>query len=305
MAKPPSPPYLHWPSKGRPGRLFPEGKRMACYLAVNVEHFELGLPSTSRTAVTAQLPVDPLNYAWRDYGARVGFWRMLRAIDQAGLPASVLLNSDAAVRYPEIISAARDRGWAFVAHGQTNSRLWTGMDPETERKALTDIVRVLSKTTGTKPRGWLGPALTETVHTLELLAELDFTYSLDWIADDHPFPLNLPSGSPFASVPYSIEVNDIPIFVDQGLPPEEFARIATDQFNALLEESKDQPGAVFSLSLHPFLVGQPFRAKYLSQALQAITGHSEVWYANTDQIAYWYHREGLAADREVIDQLHH
>jgi allantoinase len=297
----PHPPYRHWSHAGRPARLFPGGKRMACYLAVNIEHFELGLPATSRTAVTARLPVDPLNYGWRDYGVRAGFWRMLRAIDRHRLPVSVLLNSDAATRYPEIIAAGVERGWAYLGHGRTNSRLWTGMDRQAERAALTDIRDVLTATTGRAPRGWLGPALTETGHTVDLLAELGFTYSLDWIADDRPFPIDVASQSPFASIPYSIEINDIPVFVDQGLPPAVFEHMVIDQFETLRAESHELPGAVFSLSLHPFLVGQPFRAKYLSRALAAISDFDDVWYANTDEIAEWYLAAALAEDRRLID----
>ncbi|MFI5614148.1 polysaccharide deacetylase family protein [Amycolatopsis sp. NPDC051903] len=304
MAAQKNPPYRHWPRPGRPGRLFPGGRRMACYVAVNVEHFEPGRPSTSRTSVTAGLPVDPLNHGWRDYGARIGFWRLLRAIDAHELPVSALLNSDAAERYPEIVAAGRERGWAFLGHGRTNSRLWTGLDPETERAELTAIRDVLTEATGSAPRGWLGPALTETEHTVDLLAELGFTYSLDWIADDFPFPIEVSSGVPFASVPYSIEINDIPVFVDQGLPPSAFTQLVADQFTTLHEESADQPGAVFTLSLHPFLVGQPFRARALAEALAVISGHPDVWYANSDRIAEWYLAEGHAADRREIDRLH-
>ncbi|MFJ3473426.1 polysaccharide deacetylase family protein [Microbacterium maritypicum] len=294
------PPYRHWPGNDRPARTFPGGKTLACYVAVNIEHFHLGRPATSRTAVTAALPVDPLNYGWRDYGVRVGFWRMLRELDRFDLPVSVLLNADAATRYPEIVGAGRDRGWAFLGHGRTNSQLWTGLSAKAERTALTEVRDILSATTGSVPRGWLGPALTETEHTVDLLAELGFQYSLDWIADDMPFPIEVASGVPFASVPYSIEINDIPVFVDQGLPPAAFTEMVVDQFETLRAESHRHPGAVFSISLHPFLVGQPFRARHLAAALEAISDRTEVWYANTDEIADWYLAVGHDDDRRSI-----
>jgi allantoinase len=297
-------PYRHWPLDGRPAVRYPGGTSMACYLAVNVEHFDFGKRSTSRTPVTAGLPVDPLNHGWRDYGARVGFWRMLEAIDSSGLPVSTLLNADAARAYPEIVQAGVDRGWAFLGHGRSNSELWTGFDRGTEREKLQEIVEVLTTATGTRPKGWLGPALTETAHTVDLLADLGFTYTLDWVADDQPVPVETTAG-PFVSIPYSIEINDIPVFVDQSYTPAQFAEFIVDQFDVLRAEASRRPGAVFSLSLHPFLVGQPFRHKHLVRALEAISGHDDVWYANSDDIADWFIAEQYATAKAAIDGYEH
>lgn len=281
------PPYSHWPIQGRPEISWPGGKRLACYIGLNIEHYEIGRPATSRTAVTAALPVDPLNYGWRDYGVRVGFWRTLGLLDKFELPASVLLNADAALKYPEIVQAGVERDWAFLGHGRTNSRLWVGLDIETERRELHRIAVDLTEATGRAPRGWLGPALTETENTAALLAELGFTYSLDWTADDEPFPMNVPTGR-FISVPYSIEINDIPVFVDQGLTPAQFTGMIVDHFEVMHEEAASRPGAVFCLALHPFLTGQPFRHKHLTEALKEISGFDDVWYTTTDEIASWY-----------------
>ncbi|WP_336660014.1 polysaccharide deacetylase family protein [Leucobacter sp. USHLN153] len=293
-------PYRHWPLEGRPRLEYPGGKKMAVYLAVNIEHFDLGRRSTSRTGVTAHLPVDPLNHGWRDYGARVGFWRMLEAIDRFQLPVSTLLNSDAALAYPEIVAEGRDRGWAFLGHGRSNSEMWTGFDEAAERAGLQRIVEVLEATTGSRPKGWLGPALTETEHTIPLLAEHGFTYSLGWVADDQPVPIDA-GGAPFASVPYSIEINDIPVFVDQSLTPADFTDMIVDQFEVLHEESQRRPGAVLAISLHPFLVGQAFRHKHLLAALEAVSGHDDVWYANSDEIADWFLAERHTAAQASID----
>lgn len=282
-----APLYRYWPISERPPIRWPEGKRMACYIALNIEHFHLGERSTSRTAVTAGLPVDPLNHGWRDYGTRVGFWRMLRLFDRYELPVSALLNADACSAYPQIIEAGLERGWAWVAHGATNSRMWTGMNRADERAALAEIVETMRSATGGGPRGWLGPALTETRHTPELLAELGFTYTMDWVNDDQPFPLDV-AGSRFISVPYSIEINDIPVFVDQSTTPAEFTRMIIDQFDVLYEESGVWPSPVFSVSLHPFLVGQPFRYPHLEAALRHLRDHDDVWFCTTDEIADWY-----------------
>ncbi|MFC5993603.1 polysaccharide deacetylase family protein [Pseudonocardia hispaniensis] len=281
------PPYDYWPIVARPPLVYPDGNRMACYLGLNIEHFYLGKPSTCRTPVTVGLPVDPLNYGWRDYGVRAGFWRMLEAMDDFGPAISVLLNSDAAVRYPGIVQAGVDRGWAFLGHGRTNSELWTGFAEEEERKGIAEIVATLTAATGKAPRGWLGPALTETAHSVEILRENGFTYSLDWVADDQPFPMG-DEHKRFLSVPYSIEINDIPVFIDQAMTPAQFTQLIVDQFQVLYEESATRPGAVFSVSIHPFLVGQPFRFRHFAEALKEISSVPGVWYANTDQIAEWY-----------------
>ena len=173
------PPYRDWPIVDRPRLEPPDGKSMAFYVAMNIEHFHPGRRSTSRASVSAGLPVDPLNHGWRDYGNRVGIWRLIDLLDELGLRSSVMLNADAADAHPRILEAGRARGWAWVAHGATNSQLWTGFaDRDAERAALADVVDRIAQATGRRPRGWLGPALTETADTLPLAAELGLTYSL-------------------------------------------------------------------------------------------------------------------------------
>lgn len=280
-------PYEYWPIDARPPIGWPDGKRMACYVGLNIEHFVMGKHATSRTAVTAGLPYDPLNYGWRDYGLRVGFWRTLGLLDELGWPASVLLNADAALRYPEVVAAGVSRGWAFLGHGRTNSELWTGIEPDDERVALQKLTADLTGATGSAPRGWLGPAFTETPSTLALLAENGFTYSLDWNADDQPFPMSVP-GARFISVPYTIEVNDITAFIGQDVTPRQFTEMIVDQFEVMYEEAARRPGSVFSVALHPFITGQPFRHKWLANAFREIAGRDDVWYTTTDEVAAWY-----------------
>jgi len=285
----PAAPYRYWPLPERPALTYPGGTRMAFYVALNVEHFTFGKPATSRAPVSAALPVDPLNHGWRDYGTRVGVWRLIELFDRLGLGVSTMLNAEAATAYPQIVAAGRERGWAWVAHGRTNSELWTGMDEATERAALAEVVETIADATGARPHGWLGPALTETADTPRLLAELGLTYSLGWgVADDQPFPLEVPGGARFCAVPYSIEVNDIPVFLDQSTSAEGFERMIVDQFDVLPTEAQRRPGAVFGLSLHPFLVGQPFRIAALERALSHIVAHADVWLASSDEIAAWY-----------------
>jgi allantoinase len=279
--------YDYWPITQRPPLEWPEGKGLAFWIGLNIEHFELGKPSTSIAPVTAGLPVDPMNHGWRDYGTRVGVWRLIELLDSLELRASVLLNSDVCAEYPQIVEAGNERGWAWLGHGKNNSNLWTGMELEQEREALAAMVAELRRGTGKDPKGWLGPALTETSNTPELLAEQGFTYVLDWCADDQPFPLNVEAGR-MISLPYSVELNDITLFLGTGTQGADFAQLVSDQFEVLHAESKRRPGAVMALSLHPFLINQPFRHKYLAQVLEYVRGHDDVWFATSDEIADWY-----------------
>jgi allantoinase len=276
--------YDYWPITERPKLTWPNDARVAFYVGLNIEHYEVDKPSTSIFGGTAMLQPDPLNYGWRDYAVRVGIWRMIEALDAHKMRASVLLNSDCCKHYPQIIEAGRQRKWTWLAHGKNNSMFQTGMDVEAERKFLKEIVDVVSKATGHQPKGWLGPALTETFETPRLLKELGLTYVLDWCADDQPFPLKVPG---MMSVPYSIELNDITMFLGMGMSGEGFYQTVVDQFDRLYKDG-EKTGRVMALCLHPFIINQPFRQKYLEKALAYIAGHDNVWLTTSDEIAAHY-----------------
>lgn len=212
------------------------------------------------------------------------FWRLIDALDKYKIRASVLLNSDVCTHYPQILEAGQKRNWIWCAHGKNNSIFHTGMNVEDERKALQGMVSTVSKATGHQVKGWLGPALTETFETPRLLKDLGLTYVLDWCADDQPFPLAVPG---MMSVPYSIELNDISIFISNGMSGEGFCQMVIDQFDQLYKDSEGS-GRVMALCLHPFVISQPFRQKYLEKALQYIAGHDGVWLTTSDDIAVHY-----------------
>ncbi|MCW5694573.1 MAG: polysaccharide deacetylase family protein [Pseudolabrys sp.] len=279
-----NPLYDYSPINDRPAIAWPNGARVAFYVGLNVEHFELGKPSTSLWEGTAHLRPDPLNHGWRDYGPRVGIWRMVESFDRHGIRPSVLLNSDAVKHYPQIIAAGRQRDWAWLAHGKTNSMLHTDMAPDDERRFLADVTETIAKATGRRPKGWMGPGLTETFATPQILKELGYSYVLDWTADDQPFALNLPG---LISVPYSVELNDLSLFGVKGMTGEEFYRTVVDQFDQLYADSADS-GRVMALALHPFVMGQAFRARYLDEALGYIASHDGVWLTTSDDIAEHY-----------------
>ncbi|CAM4223722.1 polysaccharide deacetylase family protein [Nocardiopsis rhodophaea] len=265
---------IHWPG----------GARIAFYVGLNVEHYQVDRPSTSIFPGTVGLTPDPLNYGWRDYGPRVGIWRLIESLDRHQVRASVMLNSDVAERYPQIIRAGRERDWVWTAHGKNNSILQADMTREEERAYLTDVIGTIEESTGRRPRGWLGPALTETFRTPELLAELGLEYVLDWANDDQPYRLNVPG---MLSVPYSIEINDISMFVGKSLSGPDFVQIVKDQLDQLYEDAAHS-GRVMSLVLHPFVTNQPFRHKYLDQALEYVVNHPGVWLTTSDEIAEHY-----------------
>jgi peptidoglycan/xylan/chitin deacetylase (PgdA/CDA1 family) len=290
--------YNYSPIVDRPRLVWPNGKRVAFYVGLNVEHFEIGKPSTSIWEATAALAPDPLNHGWRDYGMRVGIWRMIESFDKYRIRPSVLLNSDVAARYPQVIEAGKARNWAWLAHGKTNSMLHTGMAPDEERRFLKEITETIANATGQRPKGWMGPGLTETFETPKILKELGYAYVLDWTADDQPFALNVPG---LLSVPYSVELNDLGLFGAKGMTGDEFYCAVVDQFDQLYADGA-QTGRVMALALHPFATGQAFRAKYLDKALEHIVSHDGVWLTTSDDIAD-FHAQTVGQSSDASGQL--
>jgi peptidoglycan/xylan/chitin deacetylase (PgdA/CDA1 family) len=274
--------FAYSPIVDRPPLRWPNGARVAVWVIPNIEHFLFDRPSTSITAATAGLVPDVLNYSWRDYGVRVGIWRLMDVLEKHGIKGTVALNSDVCAKYPRIIEAGKTLDWEWMGHG-TNNSTFVNKQPEDEERALIkQVVDTIAKATGKKPRGWLGPALTESHRTLDILAENGIDYVGDWVNDEQPYPMRVKSGQMY-SLPYSIEINDIPAFVDKKATAEEFARMITDQFDGLYEDGA-KSGRVMAICLHPFLIGHPYRSKYLDQALAHIRSRKEVWLAKGAEI---------------------
>lgn len=277
--------FDYGPITERPPVHWPGGARVAVYIGLNIEHFLVDRPSTSIWPGTAELVPDALNYGWRDYGARVGVWRVIDIMDRHGFRASALLNSMAAEHCPQIVKAGLARDWAWLAHGRTNSILHSDLSLDEERRVLNDIMDTITAATGRRPHGWMGPGLTETFNTPALLAELGLSYVLDWTNDDQPYRLNVPG---MLSLPYSVELNDLNLF-GKGTTGPEFVRIVKDQYEQLHADS-EHSGRVMALALHPFAIGQPFRAKYLDQALEFLAAQPGAWLTTSDEIAQHYRR---------------
>jgi allantoinase len=268
---------------------WPNGARVAVWVIPNIEHFLFDRPSTSLVSVTASLVPDVLNYSWRDYGNRVGIWRMIEVMVRYGVKGTVALNADVCGEYPQIIEAGKKLGWEWMGHGKNNSTLMAGLPEAEERRTIQEIYDVISQSTGKKPRGWLGPALSETHNTLDLLAETGFDYVADWVNDDQPYAMRVKSGR-MTSIPYSVEINDIPAVLELKLSPAAFGQMIKDQFDVLYEDGAAS-GRVMSICLHPFIIGHPFRSKYFAEALKHITSREEVWLATGSEIIDAYREQ--------------
>jgi peptidoglycan/xylan/chitin deacetylase (PgdA/CDA1 family) len=265
---------------------FPDGKRVAVLVFINIEHFPEDLPGTPIAAATMNFKPDPLNYGWRDYGNRVGLWRMMETLDRLGMRATVCLNAEVCREYPEIIDEGNKRNWEWMGHGQNNAQLLNGMDQAAEKTLITEVVAAIERATGRSPKGWLGPYLAESYDTPDLLAEAGIEYLCDFCCDDQPFPMKVKEGS-LLSMPYTVECNDLPAVLNFGTPPAALGQMLKDQFDMLYEEGKTN-ARVMPICLHTFIVGQAFRWKHIAEALEYIAAHDHVWLATGGEINDWY-----------------
>jgi allantoinase len=265
---------------------WPDGARVAVWVIPNIEHFLFDRPGTSISSATTRLSPDVLNYSWRDYGVRVGIWRLMEIMERHGVKGTVALNADVCRHYPRIIEAGNALGWEWMGHGITNSTLLNAQAEDEERALVREVVETIARGTGKRPRGWLGPALSESVRTLDILAANGIEYVGDWVNDEQPYPMRVQSGS-MISLPYSIELNDIPNFLEMKRTGEEFGRMIRDQFDTLYEDGA-KSGRVMAICLHPFLIGHPHRARYFADALAHITSRREVWVTTGAKIVDWY-----------------
>jgi len=265
---------------------WPDGARVAVWVIPNIEHFLFDRPSTSVTPVTTSLVPDVLNYSWRDYGVRVGIWRLMEILAKYGVRGTVALNSDVCREYPRIIEEGRKLGWEWMGHGTTNSVLLNQQTEAEERALIKEVVSTITRAAGKAPRGWLSPGMTETVRTLDILAENGIEYTGNWVNDEQPYPMKVKKGS-MISMPYSSEINDIPALLSLHQSPERFGQMICDQFDVLYEDGA-KSGRVMSICLHPFIIGHPHRSKYLAKALAHITSRQEVWLATGSEIVDWY-----------------
>lgn len=277
--------YEYSSINSRPTYEWPGGKQLAFYIALNIEHFAfgagLGIDPHNRGG-----PQNSRNFAWRDYGNRVGNWRLFEILDELNLPASILLNSMVCYHYPDIIEKIKARGDDVLGHGRSNSESLRGLWEHDEARVIRETTEVIEKYVGVRPTGWMGPAAGETNVTPDLLQEAGYTHLLDWPVDDQPIWMKTRSGR-ILSVPYPMEINDAGTLALRDHSGREFADMIVDQFEEMLEQSDRQP-LVFGLSLHGFIVGQPFRLRPLRQAIRHCAQHKHkdrIWFTRAGEIA--------------------
>ncbi|ETX16283.1 polysaccharide deacetylase [Roseivivax halodurans JCM 10272] len=262
---------------------WPEGKRLAVYFGINLEHFAFG-EGRGAQLVPGDSQPDVLNYAWREYGNRVGAWRMIEMFDALGLPATVLANSEMYDHAPELMEAHRARGDEIAGHGRTNSERQDRMPEAEERALIAEATDVLAQAEGRPPEGWLSPWIAESVVTPDLLVEAGYRYTLNWCMDDQPIWMRTRSGL-LLSIPYPQEVNDIPSIVARQDPADIFAEMILGDFEERLEQSRSQ-SLVMGIALHPYIVGQPYRLRALRRVLERIcAARDDIWITRAGDIS--------------------
>ena len=257
---------------------WPGGAGLAVYIGFNLEHFVFG-QGLGATIGPASPQPDVLNFAWREYGNRVGAWRCLELFDQLGMPAAALVNTALYDHCPELVAACVARGDELVGHGHSNAERQGALDEAGERQLLLHCKGLMQQHSGVVPAGWLSPWISESLLTPDLLAETGFRYTLNWCHDDQPLPMHTRSGLPLWSVPYPQELNDIPMIVARQMDAKDFAQMIVDNLHEMLLQARSQP-LVMGIALHPYIVGQPYRLHHLRRALHSVAAArdaGDVW----------------------------
>ena len=279
-------PFPYTPINRRPKITWPGGARVAVWVIPNIEVFAL---DEQMPAGRGNIP-DVSQWSVRDYGARVGVFRIMDVLSSRGIRASVMLNSEVCDAYPEIIEDAIKLEWEFLGHNQSNTRSLIDIPAETEGEVIRDTVAKITQTTGSKPRGWLGAGLQETWNTLDHLAAAGLDYVCDWVNDDQPYLMDV-AGGRMVSLPYSTEINDLPAFHRFFRSVEDFEAMIRRQFDTLYREGAES-GRVMAIALHPFVIGMPHRIWALESGLDYIAGHDDVWFATGREIVDHYLASG-------------
>ena len=257
---------------------WPGGAGLAVYIGLNLEHFVFG-QGLGATIGPASPQPDVLNFAWREYGNRVGAWRCLELFDQLGVPAAALVNTAMYDHCPELVAACVARGDELVGHGHSNAERQGALDEAGERQLLLHCKALMQQHSGVAPTGWLSPWISESLLTPDLVAETGYRYTLNWCHDDQPLPMHTRSGLPLWSVPYPQELNDIPMIVARQMDAKDFAQMIIDNLHEMLLQARSQP-LVMGIALHPYIVGQPYRLHHLRRALQSVAAArdaGDVW----------------------------
>ena len=264
---------------------WPEGKRLAFTVTTNIEWFAFGAGMGHDPAKTGEAQTHR-NYSWRDYGNRIGIWRLFDLLDELNLPAGHTTNSLIYDYAPQITDAIRKRGDELIAHGRSNAENLRGLWQPDEERLLREVTDTITKHEGRPPRGWMGAGAYETAHTPDLLKEIGYTYLMDWPMDDQPVWLRTRTG-PMLVVPYPVETDDAQAIIHRKWSAGVFCDMLVAQFDEMIGQSARHP-LVMNVSVHPYVFGQPFRLRALRRALQHCLRHplaSRVWWTKPGDIA--------------------
>jgi peptidoglycan/xylan/chitin deacetylase (PgdA/CDA1 family) len=267
---------------------WPAGKRLAFLVTTNIEWFAFGAGLGNDPAKQGE-PQTHRNYSWRDYGNRVGIWRLFDLLDELRLPAGHCTNSLVYDYAPQITDAIRRRGDEVIAHGRTNAENLRGLWQPDEERLLREVTEAITRHEGRAPAGWFGAGAYETSRTPDLLQELGYRYLMDWPMDDQPVWMRTRSGR-ILSIPYPVETDDAQGIIHRRWSAAEFADAVVDQFDEMARQSEAQP-LVMNVSVHPYVFGQPFRVRQLRRALRHCAGSAAVWYCRPREIADFCHGE--------------
>jgi peptidoglycan/xylan/chitin deacetylase (PgdA/CDA1 family) len=292
--------YEHSSMFSRPVYDWPNGARLAVYFALGVEHYAFG-EGMVENLVPGIPPPDVLNTSWREYGNRVGAWRVLRAFEEYRLPLAILLNTAVYDEAPDLMAACRRAGCEIIAHGRSNSEMLAGRGETDEAAYIRAVTDSIAEAEGRRPYGWASPWIAETLATPDLLHEAGYAYLLDWCMDDQPVWMKTRGGR-ILSVPYSQELNDSSSGIGRQLTGAEFADMVVDQFDEMLRSSAEAP-QVMSVITHSFISGQPFRLRALRRAIEHMTRHAgAVWFTQPGAIASHVAAMQIAAPAEADGQ---
>lgn len=292
--------YDFVPIAHRKPLVWPNGKKLAVILTTNLEYWDQvrddpapfypGGPGIVGGTIPGNVYDSP-NWTWREYGQRVGVWRMMDVLDKAGVACSSTMNAKMGLERREVIDAAVERGWEIVPHNYVQTDLLTDFffDKEKEREVIGETLRVFKETTGRDAKGWLSSSLRQTLNTIDILAEFGLTFTTDLLNDDQPYMVRTESGKPMVSIPYTSEVNDFTVFMRQGMDVDGAAKVFREQFDWLRKEAAEKgSGRHMNLGLHPHVIGQPFRIRALQEFLDYALQFDDVWFATREEIADWY-----------------
>ena len=279
--------YDYWAYDERPKISWPNGARVAFWVAPNIEFYELEPAINPHRKAWPRPTPDILGYGTRDYGNRVGHMRMMEVLDKYGVRGSISLSTALCDHHPEIIELCKARDWEFFSHGIYNTRYTYGMDEAQEREMIVDAVDTIRAHTGQACSGYLAPALTHTDITMDLFAEAGGIYTCDLFHDDQPTPVKVRSGKPFVSIPYSLELNDTIVYVVNKIEPRRYGEMIKAAFDRLYAEGAES-GTVMCVPLHAYQVSHPHRLKAFEEALSYITAHDDVWVTTGREIAQYY-----------------